>query len=341
MMIDRRGAFPDDRRRPEQPARNRSGRRSRRDVTGILVLDKPSGMTSNRALQRVRGFFRARKAGHTGSLDPLASGVLPICLGEATKISGFLLDARKCYEVVARLGARTDTGDADGAVVETREWFHVDLPLVERVLAAFVGDIEQVPPMYSALKHEGQRLYALARRGETVERPPRPVTIHSLSAGALDGSDLNLRVCCSKGTYVRTLVEDIAGALGTVAHVAGLRRIAAGSLDQSRMVSMTMIEEAAEQGDIALDALLQAPDTALPDFPEIVLDEQETGRITRGQQIDSPRAEPGPVRLYGPEMRFLGLGQVRKDRRLAPRRLFQIDSSPVAKADSREQGPQT
>jgi len=340
-MIDRGGVSTDERRPAEQIAGKRPARRPRRDVTGILVLDKPSGMTSNRALQRVRGLYRARKAGHTGSLDPLASGVLPICLGEATKISGFLLDARKCYEVVARLGARTDTGDADGEIVETRDWSHVDLARVESVLSGFVGDTEQVPPMYSALKHEGRRLYALAREGKTVERPPRPVTIYSLSATDLAGADLALRVCCSKGTYVRTLVEDIAGALDTVAHVTCLRRVAAGSLDQSRMVSMTMIEKAAEQGDGALDALLQSPDAALPDLPEVELDEPEAGRITCGQQIDSMRAEPGPVRLYGPGRRFLGLGEVRADGRLAPRRLFRAEASPDPVQESGGRSRQT
>jgi tRNA pseudouridine55 synthase len=337
-MIDRGGVSPEDR----GPGAAKSPTpRKRRDVTGILVLDKPSGMTSNRALQRVRGIYRARKAGHTGSLDPLASGVLPICLGEATKVSGLLLDSRKCYDVVARLGTRTDTGDADGEVVETRGYSHVDMARVEHVLARFTGDIEQVPPMYSALKYQGKRLYSLARQGKTVDRPPRPVTIYALQALGLEGPDLALRVCCSKGTYVRTLVEDIGGALGTVAHVTGLRRIAAGALDQSSMVTMAMLEAAADRGDYALDALLQAPDAVLPDLPEVVLDEDGAGRITCGQQIESPIAEAGPVRVYGPERAFLGLGEVLEDGRLAPRRLFQTEVPRRRAAESGEPGRKT
>jgi len=316
-MIEREGGLP----RKAAPTGNPARPCQRRDVTGIVVLDKPSGMTSNRALQRVRRLYRARKAGHTGSLDPLASGVLPICLGEATKLSGLLLDAPKCYEVIARLGAGTDTGDADGDVVETCEWSHVDRNRVESVLPRFVGDIEQVPPMYSALKHEGRRLYALAREGRTVERAPRTVTIHSLETAGIDGRDLALRVCCSKGTYVRTLVEDLGRALDTVAHVVRLRRLSAGGLDQSKLVSMATIEAAAAVGDTALDALLQAPDTAVPELEEVVLDERETRRITQGQLIDSPLEKPGIVRLYGPHRRFLGLGQVSEDGRLAARRL--------------------
>lgn len=323
-MIERNGGLP----KKVASSGNPAGRCQRRDVTGIVVLDKPSGMTSNRALQRVRRLYRARKAGHTGSLDPLASGVLPICLGEATKLSGLLLDASKCYEVIARLGARTDTGDADGDVIETCEWSHVDRNGVESVLRRFVGDIEQIPPMYSALKHEGRRLYALAREGRTIERAPRAVTIHSLEATGLDGRDLALRVCCSKGTYVRTLVEDLGKALDTVAHVVHLRRLSAGGLDQSKLVSMETIEAAAAVGDEALDALLQAPDSAVPDLEEVVLDEREACRITQGQQIDSPVQKPGTVRLYGPCRRFLGLGQVSGDGRLAARRLFRTDTGP-------------
>lgn len=305
------------------------GQRKRRDVTGILVLDKPSGMTSNMALQRVRSLFGARKAGHTGSLDPLASGVLPICLGEATKISGLLLDARKCYEVVARLGQRTDTGDADGAVVEEKDWSHVDLARIRDALPGFTGEIEQVPPMYSALKHEGRRLYELARQGKTVARAPRPVTIHSIEVLGLNGPDMGLRVCCSKGTYVRTLVEDIAAALGTIAHVVLLRRVAAGCLDQSRMITMAVIEEVAARGPEALDALLEAPDTVLPELPRVVADTDQARRLVSGQQVETPPgARPGLVRLYGPEGRFLGLGRVREDGRLAPQRMFQVDAPP-------------
>ncbi|MGD8696311.1 MAG: tRNA pseudouridine(55) synthase TruB, partial [Gammaproteobacteria bacterium] len=213
-------------------------RKPRRDVSGILVLDKPTGMTSNRALQRVRGIYQARKAGHTGSLDPLASGMLPICLGEATKISGFLLNAPKTYEVVARLGSRTDTGDSEGKVIEQADWSGISLESVRSALADFRGDIEQVPPMYSALKHEGRRLYTLARQGQVVDRPARRVTIYRIEAVALEDGELSLEVCCSKGTYIRTLAEDIAEALGSVAHVIHLRRTGVGGLDGAPLVSL-------------------------------------------------------------------------------------------------------
>jgi len=203
-------------------------RRSRkgRDVNGILVLDKPSGLTSNRALQRVKGMFYARKAGHTGSLDPLASGVLPICFGHATKISGLLLDAAKTYEVVAKLGARSDTGDADGTIVDTSDVRPSDAD-IERIIPQFLGEQEQIPPMYSALKVDGKRLYSLARQGKTVERPPRKISIYRLERRPAEEGSFALSVSCSKGTYIRTLVEDIAEAMGALAHVSVLRRITA------------------------------------------------------------------------------------------------------------------
>jgi len=282
-------------------------RSRRRDVSGILVLDKPVGMTSNAALQRVRRLYRARKAGHTGSLDPLASGVLPICLGEATKISGLLLEAPKTYEVSARLGARTDTGDAEGRVVEQQDWSNVTMDRVLAVMDAFRGRIEQVPPMYSALKQQGRRLYELARKGETVR--------------------------CSKGTYVRTLVEDLAAALGTVAHVSYLRRVEAGSLDQSRMVGLTELERVAEKGLDALDSLLQAPDEALPEVPAVRLDADQARRVQWGQRIEGTGDGAGTVRLYGPDGIFLGLGQRGENGVLAPRRLFRTPGPEAGAGD--------
>lgn len=307
------------------PAGERKAGQERRDVTGILVLDKPTGMTSNAALQAVRRLYRARKAGHTGSLDPLASGVLPICLGEATKISGLILGARKSYDVVARLGERTDTGDAEGRIIERRDSSGITLSAVRGRLPEFMGDIEQVPPMYSALKHRGRRLYELARRGQTVERRPRPVVIYALQAISLNRQELELRVCCSKGTYVRTLVEDIATALGTVAHVVSLRRTAAGSLDHSRQVSLEDLERAAGQGLRVLDALLMAPDRALPHVPAVRLDSEQARRIQLGQRVAAACSESGVVRVYGPEETFLGLGEAGEGGRVAPRRMFRTD----------------
>ena len=298
----------------------------RRVVDGVLLLDKPIGLTSNGALQRVKRLFRAEKAGHTGSLDPLASGLLPLCFGEATKLSGFLLDADKEYEVGCRFGARTDTADADGTVIETRPLPGQDPATIERALAGLRGDIEQVPPMYSALKHEGQRLYKLARAGAEVERPPRPVTIHEfVPLGWDDDATLALRVRCSKGTYVRTLVEDLGRALDSAAHVAWLRRTAAEPYTLASGVQTLEAVEAAhaEGGEGALDALLLPVDSAVADWPRIDLGADAAYFMLRGQPVISPRAPLDRLlRLYGPNDRFLGIGAVQDDGRVAPKRLI-------------------
>ena len=303
---------------PETP----SVRKPWRDVSGILVLDKPTGMTSNRALQRVRRIYRARKAGHTGSLDPLASGMLPICLGEATKISGFLLDAPKTYEVVARFGSRTDTGDSDGKVIERDDWPGITLETVRSALAGFLGDIEQVPPMYSALKHEGRRLYTLARQGKVVDRPARRVTLYRLRAVAFEDGELSLKVCCSKGTYIRTLVENIAAALGSVAHVSYLRRTGVGGLDDAALTTLPALEDMEEGGLTALDGLLMPPDSALPQLDAVHLDRDMAHRVSRGQRLQWTGKEAGTVRLYAPDGSFLGLGEAGPDGVLSPRRMF-------------------
>jgi len=226
------------------------GRRRRhgRDLTGIVLLDKPVGITSNEALQRAKRLFEARKAGHTGSLDPLASGMLPLCFGQATKVSAFLLGADKVYRVRARFGTRTDTADADGKVVEESCITEVSQIALETALSKFRGDIQQVPPMYSALRKDGRRLYELAREGREVEREPRSVTIHSLDIEEYDPTHPVLRVRCSKGTYVRTLVEDIAAAAGSLGHVAALRRLTVEPFPDDGLVSLTALEQAAEAG---------------------------------------------------------------------------------------------
>lgn len=296
-------------------------RRGGRPVNGILLLDKPVGDTSNAALQRVKRLFQARKAGHTGSLDPLASGMLPLCLGEATKVSAFLLDADKAYQVRCRLGQRTDTADADGRITEERPVPELDPEVVEAALARFRGAIEQVPPMYSAVKHQGERLYKLAREGVEVERKPRQVSIHELEAAGLEGEELLLTVRCSKGTYVRTLVEDIAGALGTVGHVVALRRTQVGPFREAGMVDMETLETRAGEGLEALDALLLDLDTAIADWPAVRLDPDSAYYIRQGQPVLVPRAPTeGWVRLYR-EQDFLGMGEIIADGRVAPRRL--------------------
>ena len=304
-------------------SRARGGRKKGRAIDGVLLLDKPIGLTSNQALQRVKRLFDARKAGHTGSLDPLASGLLPICLGQATKVSGFLLNAGKQYQVVARLGQRTDTGDADGQVIEERPVPALDRGLVKRVLARFEGSQTQVPPMYSAIKHQGQRLYKLARQGIEIERQPREIEIHGLELLSLEADALELEVACSKGTYVRTLVEDIAQALGTVAHVIVLRRLGVGPYAEGRMYKMEELEALAEQGMERLDDILLPVDSALEHWPSVELGADSAYYLMQGQAVMAPGApSSGKVRLYDEGHGFLGIGEVKLDGRVAPTRLF-------------------
>jgi tRNA pseudouridine55 synthase len=288
-----------------------------------LLLDKPTGITSNAALQRVKRLFRARKAGHTGSLDPLASGMLPICLGQATKISAYLLDADKTYRVTMRIGARTDTADADGQIVEETSVNRIERDVLESALERLRGEIMQIPPMYSALKKDGRRLYELARAGEVVERDPRPVTIYDLRVDSWDAAEPVLVVRCSKGTYIRTLVEDIAAAAGTLAHVAVLRRLSVSPFAESGLVTLGELESVAESDEGALDALLRPIDEAISDWPEVSLNAEQVFYLLRGNpvQVQIPDA-PGLIRLYDENRRFLGLGEGLDDGRLAPRRLF-------------------
>ncbi|NND54134.1 MAG: tRNA pseudouridine(55) synthase TruB [Gammaproteobacteria bacterium] len=296
-------------------------RRNRgRPVHGILLLDKPIGITSNKALQIARRCYDAAKAGHTGSLDPAASGLLPLCFGEATKVSGYLLDADKEYETVAHFGIRTDTADADGNIVERSDLNTVTPAQLEGALAALRGPIEQVPPMYSALRHEGQRLYKLAREGAEVERQARPVTIHELEVVDFDPQQPRLRVRCSKGTYIRTLVEDIAAQLGTVAHVAALHRTAVGPFGGQDMTPLATVEALA--GDAAaLDALLLPVDSGLQAFPALQLGPTEAFYVVRGQPVAVADAPDGLVRLYGDGGTLLGMGEVAGGQ-VAPKRLF-------------------
>jgi tRNA pseudouridine55 synthase len=298
----------------------------RRDVHGIVLLDKPRGYSSNQALQRVKYLFRARKAGHTGSLDPLATGLLPICLGEATKVSGFLLDADKHYRTRCLLGVTTDTGDAEGQVLEQRPVPPLGGALIEAALAPFRGPIRQVPPMYSALKHQGRRLYELARKGEQVERPARDVVIHELTCLGFAADRLELDVRCSKGTYIRTLVEDIGERLGCGAHVTELRRLGLGPFDSPPMVTLEEIESRAGEGEAALDSLLAPVDSALTHWPAVSLDRDSAYYLRHGQAVFVPGAPTrGKVRIYGPGEAFLGMGEILDDGRVAPRRLVLMD----------------
>jgi tRNA pseudouridine55 synthase len=295
-----------------------------RTVDGILLLDKPPGLSSNAALQRARRLFRARKAGHTGSLDPLASGMLPLCFGQATKAAGMLLDADKTYEVVAELGRRTATGDAEGAVTGIRPVPSLESRAIDACLQAFRGPIRQVPPMHSALKQGGQRLYDLARKGLEVPREPRAVMIHSLLMTGWDGTLLSLAVRCSKGTYIRSLVEDIAGALDTFGHVVGLRRTRLGPFQDARMWRLEELEAILQEGsEAALDGLLLAPDFALRHWAQVTLGEAEQTLILQGQPVFAEGPAGGRVRLYGRDGRFLGIGQMSAEgRRVVPVRIM-------------------
>lgn len=306
-------------------------RRPRRDLDGLILLDKPTGLTSNGALQRVKWLFQARKAGHTGSLDPLASGMLPVCFGEATKFAGYLLDADKTYRVQARFGTRTDTGDAEGGIVETHVRVPPDIAELEAGLRDLTGDIEQVPPMYSALKQQGQRLYAIARAGREVPRAPRPVSIREFVLEAYDPVTPVFRVRCSKGTYIRTLVEDLARRLGTLAHVIALRRLSVDPFAGQPMVSLPQIEALAalpaDEASVALAGLLRPLQDALPPWPLVQLDGPSALRMSRGGAVRAPAGHvPGPVRLYGPGDSFLGVGEVGPDGIASPRRLVARES---------------
>ncbi len=294
-----------------------------RNVHGILLLDKPVGITSNAALQKVKWLYRARKAGHTGSLDPLADGLLPICFGAATKISAYLLDADKRYQVRIRLGVTTTTADAEGEIVETRSTEGLSEQGVSAALGRFIGEIQQLPPMYSALKHKGERLYKLARQGIEVERQPRPVTIHALELMSCNLPEFELDVHCSKGTYVRTLAEDIGKVLECGAHVVGLRRTGVGPFGPEQMVDMATLEATAEQGLEALDALLLPVESALSDWPDVRLSDDAAYYLRQGQPVLVPRAPTqGWIRLYAPNGSFIGVGQIQDDGKVAPRRLI-------------------
>ena len=298
-------------------------RKRGRDIHGVFLLDKPQGMSSNDIMQKVKRIFQANKAGHTGALDPLATGMLPICLGEATKFSQFLLDADKRYLVTAKLGERTDTSDAEGQVVETRE-VKVKTPEILTALEQFRGNILQMPTMFSALKHNGKPLYEYARQGITVEREARPITIFELNFIEYNAPYLTLEVHCSKGTYIRTLVDDLGEVLGCGAHVTMLRRTAVADYPTEKMLDWHALQSLAEQQDLALlDALLLPMDTAVAKLPALTLNENQTQGIGFGQRIkfDNPNRLQGQVRLFSHENRFLGVAVIDENNVIRPQRL--------------------
>lgn len=297
-----------------------------REVNGILLLDKPQGITSNTALQKVKRLFRAAKAGHTGNLDPMATGLLPLCLGEATKISAYLLDADKHYLGTCKLGVRTSTADAEGEVLETRPVEEYSLAQVEQVLQRFVGRIEQIPPMHSAIKVDGVPLYKLAHQGKEIERKPRQVEIYAIELLRFAGDEIEFSVHCSKGTYIRTLAEDIGKALGCGAHLSALRRTASGPFAIEDAVTLEELAHLAEDDNFAaLDELLLPVESALADWQTLNLSENAAYYLCQGQAVQVPKApSTGLVRIFAGEDRFLGVGEILEDGRVAPRRLFHL-----------------
>ncbi|TVO71255.1 tRNA pseudouridine(55) synthase TruB [Sedimenticola selenatireducens] len=301
------------------------GRRRQRgrNVQGILLFDKPLGESSNKALQKVKQIYYANKAGHTGSLDPLATGLLPICFGGATKVSAFLLDADKRYWVRIKLGETTATGDSEGELLQQRATESVTQAVLLSVIEAFIGTIQQVPPMYSALKHQGERLYKLAREGVEVEREPRQVTIHAIKLLSCELPEFELEVHCSKGTYIRTLAEDIGEKLGCGAHVIGLRRTQVGPFSGENMIDLAGLEALAASGKEALDALLLPVDSAIKDWPEVHLNSDSAFYLGQGQPVIVPKAPTeGRVRIYDHTDKFLGVGEILDDGRVAPKRMI-------------------
>jgi len=294
----------------------------RAHVDGVLVLDKPPGLTSNQALQQAKRLLAARKAGHAGSLDPIATGVLPLCFGEATKLAQFLFAAEKRYWAVFRLGVTTATHDIEGEVLRVRP-VAVDRGALERALGAFEGEIEQIPPMYSALKHRGRPLYELARAGREVERAARRVFVREIALQSFAGDRVEVEIACSKGTYIRSLAHDLGERLGCGAHVAELRRLAVGALRLEHALTLDAL--AALPDPAARAARLLPADAVVEPMPDVHLTALATHYLLRGQPVSARhRHGPGWVRLYDAQDRFLGMGQVLDDGRVAPRRLIAL-----------------
>lgn len=294
-------------------------KRIKRDISGVILLDKPLGFSSNQALQKIKYLLQAEKAGHTGSLDPLASGLLPLCFGEATKFSHYLLDADKSYRALVQLGATTTTGDAEGEVLVSRP-VDVTEAQIKKVLHDFIGDIKQTPPMYSALKHQGKALYEYARDGVDIERAARDVTIYQIDFHGFQNHQLDMTVACSKGTYIRTLAEDIGAALGCGAHLAGLRRLTAGHFKLEDAITVEAFEAMTLE---QRDACLLLPDATIATLPMVTIDADSEFYLLRGQSVWKANLNiQGSFRVYNEQGVFLGLGEQAPDGKIAPKRLL-------------------
>jgi len=294
-------------------------RRPKKNISGVLLLDKPIGYSSNQALQKIKLLYQAAKAGHTGTLDPLATGLLPLCFGEATKFAHFLTDADKVYIATLKFGITTNTGDAEGEVLSVKDVNFSKMQL-EQVCSQFVGVISQIPPMYSALKHEGKAMYEYARAGVEIERAARTITIHNIEINAFDQDTATITVKCSKGTYIRTLAENIGEQLGCGAHLIGLRRTATANYQISQAITLEQFEAMSP----AQRALLLLPaDSAVQHLPAITLDADSTFYLQQGQAIWQSGSVPqGLIRLYNEQHEFLGLGELQSDGKIAPKRLI-------------------
>lgn len=296
-------------------------KRIKRRIDGVLLLDKPSGISSNQALQQAKRLLQAAKAGHTGSLDPLATGLLPLCFGEATKFSHFLLDADKSYRASIKLGVTTTTGDAEGEVVNASP-VSLTRAQIKAALDRFIGSIAQVPPMYSALKHQGRPLYTYARDGIEIDRKARDVIIHTITLERFEQDELEIVVTCTKGTYIRTLAEDIGNSLACGGHLIGLRRLSTGHFELQDALTLEQLETLPL---VERDRQLLSADALINGLPEVVLDEESTYYLQRGQRVWKPGFIPeGQFRLYGPGYVFLGIGEQMADGRIAPKRLVQV-----------------
>ena len=310
-------------------------RKSGRSVNGVLLLNKPIGLTSNKVLQKVRWLYDANRAGHTGALDPLASGVLPLCFGEATKFSQYLLESDKYYRSTYTLGISTATGDSEGEIISQQDASKITQQQIEEKIKDFQGEIDQIPSMYSALKHKGQPLYKLARQGIEVDRPARQITIFDyriIDFRAGVNPEVDVEVHCSKGTYIRSLAEDLGAALGCGAHVSALHRFKAGPFDESQTVSLSELEKLKEAGSVEqLDQLLKPVDTTVSDYPAVEFDQITAGYFQLGQAIISNKAfrqgqEGDIVRVFRTGGTFLGIGMVTEDGKVAPKRLIVEDT---------------
>ncbi len=304
------------------------GRRNKKGIPvhGILLLDKPLGFSSNNILQQVKNLFNAQKAGHTGSLDPLATGMLPLCFGEATKVSAFLLDSDKQYLTDAKLGIKTSTGDREGEVIQKRRVPNLSPTQIEEVLIQFTGELSQVPPMYSALKKDGKPLYKLARKGLQVERMSRDISIHLNQLISYQNSEIRLRVRCSKGTYIRTLVEDIGGLLGCGATVNTLHREFVEPFTNQKVWTLDELQSLAYTDPQALDQTLLPADEALKSYPEVYLDVSQEDYFFAGRPIQAQMDLPDDrlIRTYAESGKFLGLSQYNKFNQLQPKRVFNL-----------------